>query len=92
VTGRAFKGRRRPKALDGGPIGSCPRDQIRIDVTTKSINLLVSEKNSHASGAPHGLYPRYTNGVLEKFARLVQVRRRRRDFGIARLCRRVTCA
>jgi dihydroxy-acid dehydratase len=63
-----------PEALDGGPIGLvCDGDRIEIDVTTNSINLMVDpaeleERATHV--AP--FVPRYTTGVLEKFARLVQ--------------------
>jgi dihydroxy-acid dehydratase len=63
-----------PEALDGGPIGLvADGDQIVIDVTTNSIDLQVdpevlAERATHL--AP--FVPRYTTGVLEKFARLVQ--------------------
>src|ERR1035437_8444366 len=63
-----------PEALDGGPIGLvADGDRIEIDVTTTSINLMVDpaeleERAKHV--AP--FVPRYTTGVLEKFARLVQ--------------------
>jgi dihydroxy-acid dehydratase len=63
-----------PEALDGGPIGLVhDGDRIEIDVTTNSINLMVDpveleERATHV--AP--FVPRYTTGVLEKFARLVQ--------------------
>ena len=63
-----------PEALDGGPIGLIhDGDRIEIDVTTNSINLMVDpaeleERAKHV--AP--FVPRYTTGVLEKFARLVQ--------------------
>ena len=63
-----------PEALDGGPIGLvADGDRIEIDVTTNSINLMVDpaeleERAKHV--AP--FVPRYTTGVLEKFARLVQ--------------------
>lgn len=63
-----------PEALDGGPIGLVvDGDRIEIDVTTNSINLMVDqaeleERAQHV--AP--FVPRYTTGVLEKFARLVQ--------------------
>ena len=63
-----------PEALDGGPIGLVhDGDRIEIDVTTNSINLMVDpaeleERAKHV--AP--FVPRYTTGVLEKFARLVQ--------------------
>lgn len=63
-----------PEALDGGPIGLVANgDQITIDVDRLSIDLDVSaavleERARHL--AP--FVPRYTTGVLEKFARLVQ--------------------
>ena len=63
-----------PEALDGGPIALVrDGDLIEIDVTTNSINLKVdpaelAERAKHV--AP--FVPRYTTGVLEKFARLVQ--------------------
>jgi dihydroxy-acid dehydratase len=63
-----------PEALDGGPIGLVrDGDQIVIDVDTLSIDLLVdpSELAERAKVlAP--FTPRYTSGVLEKFARLAQ--------------------
>jgi dihydroxy-acid dehydratase len=63
-----------PEALDGGPIGLVrDGDQIVIDVNTLSIDLLVdpSELAKRAKVlAP--FTPRYTSGVLEKFARLAQ--------------------
>jgi dihydroxy-acid dehydratase len=63
-----------PEALDGGPIGLvADGDQIRIDVTTNSIDLLVSEEELARRAALVAPFtPRYTTGVLEKFARLVQ--------------------
>ena len=63
-----------PEALDGGPIGLIvDGDLIEIDVTTNSMNLLVDE-NVLAERAKNvkPFVPRYTTGVLEKFARLVQ--------------------
>jgi dihydroxy-acid dehydratase len=63
-----------PEALDGGPIGLVhDGDRIEIDVSAHSINLMVDpaeleERAKHV--AP--FVPRYTTGVLEKFARLVQ--------------------
>jgi dihydroxy-acid dehydratase len=63
-----------PEALDGGPIGLvADGDQIRIDVTTNSIDLLVSEEElARRAALVEPFTPRYTTGVLEKFARLVQ--------------------
>ncbi len=63
-----------PEALDGGPIGLvCDGDVITIDVEALSVDLMVDpreleERRKHV--AP--FVPRYTTGVLEKFARLVQ--------------------
>jgi dihydroxy-acid dehydratase len=63
-----------PEALDGGPIGLVrDGDQIVIDVNTLSIELMVdaAELAERAKVAPP-FTPRYTTGVLEKFARLAQ--------------------
>lgn len=63
-----------PEALDGGPIALVrDGDRIVIDVDTLSIDLLVDpaeleERAQHLSP----FTPRYTTGVLEKFARLAQ--------------------
>ncbi len=63
-----------PEATDGGPIAFVrDGDVIRIDVPTKSLDLLVddatlAERRQGWSPNP----PRYTSGVLGKFARLVQ--------------------
>ncbi len=63
-----------PEALDGGPIALVhDGDEIVIDVTTHSIDLLVDE----AELAERAKYvapftPRYSSGALEKFARLAQ--------------------
>jgi dihydroxy-acid dehydratase len=63
-----------PEALDGGPIGLIEDgDAIEIDVDRLSIDLLVDaavleERAKHIKP----FVPRYTTGVLEKFARLVQ--------------------
>jgi dihydroxy-acid dehydratase len=63
-----------PEALDGGPIGLvADGDQIQIDVNTHSINLLVSDDElAERARNVKPFTPRYTSGVLEKFARLVQ--------------------
>lgn len=63
-----------PEALDGGPIGLVrDGDRIVIDVNTESIDLLVpaDELARRALDVPP-FTPRYTTGVLEKFARLAQ--------------------
>ncbi len=63
-----------PEAVDGGPIAFVrDGDPIRIDVPTKSLDLLVDdvELEARRSGwAPNP--PRYTSGVLGKYARLAQ--------------------
>jgi dihydroxy-acid dehydratase len=63
-----------PEAADGGPIAFVREgDLIRIDVPTKALDLLVdaSELEKRKVGwKPNA--PRYTTGVLAKFARLVQ--------------------
>ena len=63
-----------PEALDGGPIALVrDGDQIHIDVNNNSIDLLVDavELAERARHVPP-FTPRYTTGVLDKFARLVQ--------------------
>ncbi len=63
-----------PEAVDGGPIAFVrDGDRIRIDVPTKSLDLLVdgAELERRQQGWKP-LPPRYTSGVLAKFARLVQ--------------------
>ena len=63
-----------PEATDGGPIAFVREgDIIRVDVPTKSLDLLVSEKE--LKKRRKGWVPneaRYTTGVLAKFAKLVQ--------------------
>ncbi len=63
-----------PEAVDGGPIAFVrDGDTIRIDVPTLSPDLLVEEAElaQRRSGwAPNP--PRYTSGVLGKYAKLVQ--------------------
>src|SRR5690606_42062436 len=61
-----------PEAVDGGPIGSVEEgDRIRIDVRGHTIDLLVSEDTlaERAKSLKHP-EPRYTKGVLAKYARL----------------------
>jgi dihydroxy-acid dehydratase len=63
-----------PEAMDGGPIALVrDGDRIVIDVDTLRIDLLVDEVEL-AERAKHvaPFTPRYTTGVLEKFARLAQ--------------------
>ena len=63
-----------PEATDGGPIAFVKDgDRILIDVHTKSLNLLVSDDelaNRRKGWKPNA--PRYTSGVLGKYAKLVQ--------------------
>jgi dihydroxy-acid dehydratase len=63
-----------PEAVDGGPIAVVrDGDQIRIDVHELSLDLLVDEaelSKRRASWSPNP--PRYSTGVLGKYARLVQ--------------------
>ncbi len=63
-----------PEAVDGGPIAFVrDGDRIRIDVPTLSLDLLVDESElaSRREGwEPNA--PRYTSGVLHKYARLAQ--------------------
>jgi dihydroxy-acid dehydratase len=63
-----------PEALDGGPIGLVEDgDVIAIDVEKLSIDLLVDEAELAKRRERQPVFvPRYTTGVLEKFARLVQ--------------------
>jgi dihydroxy-acid dehydratase len=62
-----------PEAVDGGPIALVANgDRIVIDVPTKRIDLLV---NDNEMARRRGLWklpePRYSSGVLAKYARLV---------------------
>ncbi|MEM1335761.1 MAG: dihydroxy-acid dehydratase, partial [Actinomycetota bacterium] len=63
-----------PEAVDGGPIAFVEEgDLIRIDVPTKSLDLLVDDDvlgERRRGWAPNP--PRYTTGVLGKYAKLVQ--------------------
>jgi dihydroxy-acid dehydratase len=62
-----------PEAVDGGPIALvADGDRIVIDVTSHSIDLLVddAELARRRAGLKHP-EPRYTTGVLAKYARLV---------------------
>jgi dihydroxy-acid dehydratase len=63
-----------PEALDGGPIGLVEDgDQIRIDVETHTIDLLVDPAVlAERAKDLKPFTPRYQTGVLDKFARLVQ--------------------
>jgi dihydroxy-acid dehydratase len=63
-----------PEATDGGPIAFVrDGDRIRIDVPNKKLDLLVDDAmmvERSRGWAPNP--PRYTSGVLAKFAKLVQ--------------------
>ncbi len=63
-----------PEATDGGPIAFVhDGDLIRIDVPTKSLDLLVDDAElarRRDGWTPNP--PRYTSGVLGKYAKLVQ--------------------
>ncbi len=63
-----------PEAVDGGPIAFVHNgDKIRIDVPTKSLDLLVDDATlaeRRKGWKPNP--PRYTSGVLAKYAKLVQ--------------------
>ncbi|MEI6736754.1 MAG: dihydroxy-acid dehydratase [Actinomycetota bacterium] len=63
-----------PEAVDGGPIGLVmDGDRIVIDVLSHSIDVMVpSEELARRAALLPAFVPRYTTGVLEKFARLVQ--------------------
>ncbi len=62
-----------PEALDAGPIAlAADGDRIRVDVPNRRLDLLVDEAElarRRASWVPPA--PRYTRGVLAKYARLV---------------------
>ncbi|MGI8685074.1 MAG: dihydroxy-acid dehydratase [Acidimicrobiales bacterium] len=62
-----------PEAVDGGPIAFVKDgDRIVIDVTARTIDLMVDEAELVVRRAGWKLpEPRYTTGVLAKFARLV---------------------
>ena len=62
-----------PEAVDGGPIGLVrDGDRIRIDILSRSLDLLVDEAElARRRGEFQPLPPRYTRGVLAKYARLV---------------------
>jgi dihydroxy-acid dehydratase len=62
-----------PEATDGGPIAFVEEgDRIRIDVASRSIELLVDEDElARRREGWQPLPPRYTRGVLAKFARTV---------------------
>ncbi len=61
-----------PEAVDGGPIAAVQDgDRIRIDVKAKQIDLLLApDEVAKRLAAWKPLEPRYTSGVLAKYARL----------------------
>ena len=63
-----------PEAVDGGPIAFVEEgDRIRIDVRNHTIDLLVDDATLAARRESWKLpEPRYTSGVLAKYARLAQ--------------------
>jgi len=63
-----------PEAVDGGPIAFVrDGDRIRIDVPTKRLDLLVDDAElAKRKVGWKPMAPRYTTGVLAKFAKLVQ--------------------
>ena len=62
-----------PEAVDGGPIGLVKDgDRVRIDIVGRTLDLLVDDEElarRRAEFTP--LPPRYTRGVLAKYAKLV---------------------
>jgi dihydroxy-acid dehydratase len=62
-----------PEATDGGPIAFVrDGDRIRLDLAARTLDLIVDEAELAArkkGWAP--LPPRYTTGVLAKYAKLV---------------------
>jgi dihydroxy-acid dehydratase len=62
-----------PEAVDGGPIAFvADGDHIVIDVTARSIDMLVSDQEIARRRASWKLpEPRYRSGVLAKYAKLV---------------------
>ncbi|MFZ4486049.1 MAG: dihydroxy-acid dehydratase [Candidatus Nanopelagicales bacterium] len=62
-----------PEAVDGGPIGLVrDGDRIRIDIPNRTLDLLVDEDEMVLRRvAFEPLPPRYTRGVLAKYAKLV---------------------
>jgi len=62
-----------PEAVDGGPIALVKNgDQIRIDIKSRTLDLLVDEKElAERKKTFKPLPPRYTSGVLGKYVKLV---------------------
>lgn len=63
-----------PEAVDGGPIAFVrDGDQIRVDIPNNTLDLLISEAELQARRQGwEPLPPRYTRGVLGRYARIVQ--------------------
>ena len=63
-----------PEAVDGGPIALvADGDRIVIDVENHAIDIMVdAQELERRAGELKAFQPRYTTGVLAKFARLVQ--------------------
>ena len=63
-----------PEAVDGGPIAFVyDGDRIVVDVTARSIDLLVDESELARRKSEWKLpQPRYTSGFLAKYAKLAQ--------------------
>jgi dihydroxy-acid dehydratase len=62
-----------PEAVDGGPIGLVrDGDRIRIDIPNRTLDVLVDEAELDVRKASfEPLPPRYSRGVLAKYAKLV---------------------
>ena len=62
-----------PEASDGGPIALIREgDRIRIDLNERTLDLLVDDTELQRRRAEwQPLPPRYTRGVLHKYAQLV---------------------
>ncbi|MDT0277274.1 dihydroxy-acid dehydratase [Blastococcus goldschmidtiae] len=62
-----------PEATDGGPIAFVrDGDRIRLDLTTRTLDLLVdADELARRAEGWEPLPPRYTTGVLGKYAKLV---------------------
>jgi dihydroxy-acid dehydratase len=62
-----------PEAVDGGPIGLVRTgDRIRIDIPSRTLDVLVDESELEKRRKDFtSLPPRYTRGVLAKYAKLV---------------------
>lgn len=62
-----------PESEDGGPIGLVGEgDRIRVDVPARRLDVLVAEDEMARRASAHQPFPpRYTTGVLAKYAHLV---------------------